>query len=94
MGDKKLSAGESELERDEFAGYLADCDKHDLEPNIAGAFRYAWQARAALSQQPECGEGLEVVSWAWECMGAHVTADKVQAAVLQGDGVPLEPLVS
>lgn len=30
-----------------FKRYLADCDKHAIEPDIGGAFYWAWQARAA-----------------------------------------------
>ena len=49
-----------------------------------------WNRRA----QPAEAEGVEVVAWGWECFGEHVTADRVQAAVLQGDGVELEPLMT
>lgn len=38
-----------------FAAYLKDCGKHDIEPDIGGAFNFAWQARAALSA-PSHGE--------------------------------------
>lgn len=58
---------------------------------------YIEDVRAILAQpaQPTVqSEAVDVVAWGWECLGQHVTADKVQAAVLQSDGVGLEPLMT
>jgi len=50
---------------------------------------------AAIAANPtQKGEAVEVVAWGWECLGQHVTADKVQAAVLQSYGAGLEPLMT
>ena len=38
--------------RSAFKAYLDDCAAHDIEPSIAGAFHFAWQAIPA--QQPIC----------------------------------------
>ena len=52
-------------------------------------------ARAQLAAiQGGMGEVVDVVAWAWDCLGPHVTVDAIQAAELQSISVKLEPLMT
>lgn len=69
-----------------------DCESVDA---LRAAIAPMWNTRAQLAAiQGGMGEVVEVVAWAWDCLGPHVTVDAIQAAELQSISVKLEPLMA